>query len=767
MEPFAANLLTQQKNPRKRPVDRSNEPQRNEAQNVNNEQNLFKKSKIDELESNLAKKSQNSYSYSANSKIILQQSIESLYDIKKFLLDLENQNMKPDVKIVEIHDVIEDLSKIEASMGEPIIKEIYMCPPEQMDNILANSEIEKEPVNLMEKPNSSFVETKSIELEVEGESFMVQTSIEPSDFHYESENIDIVKSEQDPIEIKERKISDQDVDDLSKNPWKVYNLQEFLRFLCPECNFLSKDENEFHSHAIKNHDQAKEIWDKGVESENISEQHKEMGEADVYQKSKTHLKNKDSAIFDIVPNMRMVEATKILEKSFNTKNIDVPTSDQDRDIVQNLDIDFDSLEVQSILENIDTLCGYDDFRDDFDRYPINTSLDSFQWMKKYSYVAERMQKFRTDRELKLLSNVPLIRKVNHVSEDKSDDKFENIKKRNKRKLIVKICDKTKKFKCPIEGCYSKYELIGSLQNHIRNHPKLKVKVQKEKQEMTTVQCNQCGWKSNPTITEFANLKLDRHLFYHHFSHFNSNHTSDFMCDICGMKFFDQGDLEKHKTQLHGEEKVCETCGETFKASVDLKKHMQAHKASKLMECELCGKQIKGATRLKVHKKRAHQNESLRTCHICAKVLYNRCELYKHYMNDHSQSENPVQIDGKYVFQCEYCNKILCSIAAHYTHIKLVHKMKKTSSEIKVTKKQKCPFCTEENLSSRDYVIHLVNEHPDKEPPNDLKRLERGFNCTDCNEIYYSPMFYYRHLKYNHEKIVYVPAVRSKKFMEGV
>ena len=104
------------------------------------------------------------------------------------------------------------------------------------------------------------------------------------------------------------------------------------------------------------------------------------------------------------------KSTKILENSFNTKNIDVPTSDQDRDIVQNADIDFDSLEVQSILENIDTLFGYDDFRDDFDRYPINTSLDSFQWMKKYSYVAERMQKFRTDRELKLLSNVPLIRK---------------------------------------------------------------------------------------------------------------------------------------------------------------------------------------------------------------------------------------------------------------------------------------------------------------------------------------------------------------------
>ena len=52
----------------------------------------------------------------------------------------------------------------------------------------------------------------------------------------------------------------------------------------------------------------------------------------------------------------------------------------------------------------------------------------------------------------------------------------------------------------------------------------------------------------------------------------------------------------------------------------------------MMKCEICGKQIKGANRLKVHKERAHQNESLRTCHICQQVLYNRCELYKHYIN---------------------------------------------------------------------------------------------------------------------------------------
>ena len=132
--------------------------------------------------------------------------------------------------------------------------------------------------------------------------------------------------------------------------------------------------------------------------------------------------------------------------------------------------------------------------------------------------------------------------------------------------------------------------------------------------------------------------------------------------------------------FHGDGKVCETCAETFKTSFDLKKHRRIHKTSQL-KCEICGKQIKGANRLKVHKDRAHQNESLRACHICNTVLYNRCDLYKHYMNDHSNDENPVQIDGKYVFQCEYCKKILGSLAAHYTHIKLTHKMKKTASEI--------------------------------------------------------------------------------------
>ena len=67
--------------------------------------------------------------------------------------------------------------------------------------------------------------------------------------------------------------------------------------------------------------------------------------------------------------------------SFNTKSIDVPTNVQARDSTLNVDVDFDSLKVQNVLENTETLFGYDDFRDKFDRYSTNFPLDSSQLIK--------------------------------------------------------------------------------------------------------------------------------------------------------------------------------------------------------------------------------------------------------------------------------------------------------------------------------------------------------------------------------------------------
>ena len=131
----------------------------------------------------------------------------------------------------------------------------------------------------------------------------------------------------------------------------------------------------------------------------------------------------------------------------------------------------------------------------------------------------------------------------------------------------------------------------------------------------------------------------------------------------------------------------------------------------------------------------------------------RSELYKHYVIDHPDDNCPVEIDGKYVFQCEYCQKILSSIAAHYTHIKLSHKIKKSATDIKVTKKQECQFCDEVLKSAKEFIIHLAEIHPEEELSKELKKLPKVYKCDGCGDKIVSPTDFYRHLKYNHAKIV--------------
>ena len=45
--------------------------------------------------------------------------------------------------------------------------------------------------------------------------------------------------------------------DLKHNPWSVTNLDEFLYYICPECDVKAKDSTVFMSHAIECHELAR------------------------------------------------------------------------------------------------------------------------------------------------------------------------------------------------------------------------------------------------------------------------------------------------------------------------------------------------------------------------------------------------------------------------------------------------------------------------------------------------------------------------------
>lgn len=487
----------------------------------------------------------------------------------------------------------------------------------------------------------------------------------------------------------------------SENPWSVPSLQEFLKFVCPECDFNSKDENEFHWHALENHDKAKEIWSKSVQNRYCEKEDKSQ------------------------------EVTEILwnAKTIKTDSIDVPIVDMIQN--QNMVVELGSHKFQNIIEETGRLCGYNDFRDEFDRYSYDASLIT------YSY-----------------ENIDLpVRKIDQITN--IDENFDCVESNegNKKRLKV-LCDKLGYYLCPIKGCEANFKNAIHLHKHVINHPDLS-KIKEEKLLKSTItNCKQCGWKpKNPDRTYGFELKLKKHIFYNH----NTDHSnSKFICDICGKYFFDIIDLNRHMKFYHGDgdDILCSKCGQTLKNKNDLIKHRKKCQIKNriMASCEICKKEFKGKDTLKTHMGRVHQNEALRTCHICEKVLVNRSELFKHYSKDHCDIENPVKVDGKYVFQCDYCEKILGSLNAKYTHVKLTHKIKLHISDIKVTKKQKCIYCSEENFSSKNFIIHLVNQHAGKDPSNELKNLEKGYRCIDCNEYYIMPMVYYRHLKYNHEKI---------------
>jgi uncharacterized C2H2 Zn-finger protein len=149
----------------------------------------------------------------------------------------------------------------------------------------------------------------------------------------------------------------------------------------------------------------------------------------------------------------------------------------------------------------------------------------------------------------------------------------------------------------------------------------------------------------------------------------------------------------------------------------------------------------------------HPDESLRTCHLCDTVLKSRAFLYTHYINEHPTENCPVEIDNVSVFSCHYCEQIFSTSAATYTHMKQKHNVKKSHNEIKASSKPECPFCNETLKSEIDFIDHLVKNHPDKEAPYAiLKSFQKGYKCLGCGDFNQSPFSYYRHIKYNHQKI---------------
>ena len=194
----------------------------------------------------------------------------------------------------------------------------------------------------------------------------------------------------------------------------------------------------------------------------------------------------------------------------------------------------------------------------------------------------------------------------------------------------------------------------------------------------------------------------------------------YKCSECPGIFENQGKLQQHILQFHGENNhlqdskmfqvQCSNCEKTFSSEKLMKIHKeivhikQKKKKQKYVnlnietKCQNCGKNFKNSCLLKQHLKRVHDTNKPKVsrpkkskipCLKGCKGLY--ADLKKH-------NENVHQKEG---YQCEICEKTFSLNRSLKTHIKVVHE------ELRPFR---CELCGRTFNRKQQLVYHVKREH---------------------------------------------------------
>ena len=136
------------------------------------------------------------------------------------------------------------------------------------------------------------------------------------------------------------------------------------------------------------------------------------------------------------------------------------------------------------------------------------------------------------------------------------------------------------------------------------------------------------------------------------THWNQIHNPNredqlkFVCETCGKKYQQPGELKVH-VFVHGESKFpCKHCGKRFKSPWALKSHETESHEKEPEPCGMCGKMLSGKT-VKEHERVVHFNERTVDCGECEKTLKTKRNLQLHMEAVHGTVEK--------AHQCQVCN----------------------------------------------------------------------------------------------------------------
>ncbi|XP_058974678.1 zinc finger protein 431 isoform X2 [Musca domestica] len=186
---------------------------------------------------------------------------------------------------------------------------------------------------------------------------------------------------------------------------------------------------------------------------------------------------------------------------------------------------------------------------------------------------------------------------------------------------------TKKVNLPCPLCAETFSSTELLCSHVTAMHNIKMYKRKLSYKHQCVECKE----------KFRN---ERDLKAHNLK----KHTG-IVCDICGQKFSQMGNMRRHRIRHTGiKEHKCEECPKEFFTAKELKAHMISHTRIYPHVCEICGKRCRDGGVRSAHMRR-HTGERPAKCPVCGKCFFSIHDLNIHSVT-HSD-ERP--------FSCDICD----------------------------------------------------------------------------------------------------------------